>query len=258
MTTLNTHLPATLSKPASIRSWLMQYRPVRTLFIAAKAVRYLCTLGVRQICWLVESLEHAHGHHASRQKQLPVDANGQPLPWYTYPAIQYLSQLDLTDRDAFEFGSGNGSLFWARQLRSLVSIESDPQWHDLIVRQKHSNQQVLLVEDLERYPTAIDRQDRKFDLIIVDGKRRKPCAEAALRCLATNGMIILDNSDWYPQTAELLRRAGLIQIDFTGYGPVNNYTWTTSLFLTRGVELKPIGQRMPQPGIASLVQTADE
>jgi hypothetical protein len=50
----------------------------------------------------------------------------------------------------------------------------------------------------------------------------------------------------------------LIQVDFSGYGPVNNYTWTTSLFLRPGVKLKPIGPRMPQPAIASLVQTGDE
>lgn len=236
----------------------MRYRPVRTCFIAYKAAKYLCTLGVRQIAWLVESLEHAHGHAISRVKQMPVDAEGQPLPWYTYPAIQYLSQLDLSNRDAFEFGSGNGSLFWAARTRSLVSIESEPHWHDLISRQKLNNQQILLVEDLEQYPTSIDRLERKFDLIIVDGKKRRPCAEAAIRCLADDGMIILDNSDWYPKTAELLRNAGLIQIDFSGYGPVNNYTWTTSLFLTRSVQLRPRGQRMPEPAIASLVQTADE
>jgi hypothetical protein len=258
MTTINPHLTLPLNKPSSVRSWLMQFRPVRTLWIAAKAMRYVCTLGVRQICWLVESLEHAHGHLASRAMQLPVDAAGQPLPWYTYPAIQYLSQLDLSEWDAFEFGSGNGSLFWAERTRSLVSIESDRQWHDLIVRRKLADQQVLLVEDLEQYPTSIQTQQRKFDLIIVDGKRRRPCAQAALKCLADDGMIILDNSDWYPKTAALLREAGLIQIDFSGYGPVNNYTWTTSLFLTRGVKLKPRGQHMPEPAIASLVQTADE
>src|SRR6185312_7790805 len=43
---------------------------------------------------------------------LPVDASKRPLPWYTYPAIEYLRQFDFTDKYIFEFGCGNSSLFW--------------------------------------------------------------------------------------------------------------------------------------------------
>jgi hypothetical protein len=240
------------------RPLLMRWRKTRTLVLFVRAVKYLMTLGPRQICWLVESLEHAHGHAASRASQMPVDRDGNPLPWYTYPAIQYLSQLDLSDCVAFEFGSGNGSLFWASRVHSLTSVESDRQWYELVSARKLANQRVMLVEDLGEYPTAVFDALRKYDLIIVDGKRRRLCAHAALECLAPNGMIVLDNADWYPKTAALLRDAGLIQIDFSGYGPVNNYTWTTSLFLRPGVKLKPRSERMPEPAIASLVQTGDE
>lgn len=254
---------ATLPTPAAKKhagtgSLLMRYRPVRTFVIALRSLKYLAALGPRQICWLVESLELQHGHIASRKRQLPIDAAGQPLPWYTYPAIQFISQLDLSDKDAFEFGSGNGSLFWATKTRSLVSVESDPRWHGMISARKHANQEVLLVEDLDEYANSVRRSGKKYDVIIVDGKRRRLCAQAAIPCLADDGILILDNSDWYPKTAELLRNAGLIQIDFTGYGPVNNYTWTTSLFLKRGVRMRPRGQRMPEPGIGSIVQTGEE
>lgn len=243
---------------SSSQSLLMRWRPYRTLVISLRALKYLFTFGPRQIAWLVESLEHAHGHAASRECRMPVDRDGQPLPWYTYPAIQYFSQLDLRDRDAFEFGSGNGSLFWAARVRSLTSVESDRSWHELISGKKLDNQQVMLVEDLGEYPHAVATANRKYDVIIVDGKRRRLCGQAALNCLADDGMIILDNADWYPKTAAVLRAAGLIQVDFSGYGPVNNYTWTTSLFLRPGVKLKPIGEHMPQPAIASLIQTGDE
>jgi hypothetical protein len=221
-------------------------------------VKYLWTLGSRQICWLVESMEFDHGHQLSRQRQLPVDRTGQPLPWYTYPAIQFLSQLDLTDKDAFEFGSGNGSLFWAARTRSLVSVESDPNWYSMLDARKLPNQRIMLEEDLGAYPDSISKHGQKFDLIIVDGKRRRLCAQAAMPFLAGDGMIVLDNSDWYPKSAALLRDAGMIQIDFTGYGPVNNYTWTTSLFLRRNAQIKPRSTRLPEPGIGSLVQTGDE
>jgi hypothetical protein len=32
---------------------------------------------------------------------------------------------------------------------------------------------------------------------------------------------------------------GYIEIDFHGFGPINDYTWTTSLFLDREIALEP-------------------
>ena len=32
-----------------------------------------------------------------------VDKDGNPIPWYTYPAIEYLSQFDYSDKKIFEF-----------------------------------------------------------------------------------------------------------------------------------------------------------
>lgn len=40
-----------------------------------------------------------------------VDRDGNPLPWYTYPAIEYLSQFDYGEKTIFEFGCGYSSLF---------------------------------------------------------------------------------------------------------------------------------------------------
>ena len=111
---------------------------------------------------------------------------------------------------------------------------------------------ILLVEDLDEYPGSIQRQNRSYDLIVIDGKRRRSCAESAIPCLKESGMILLDNSDWYPKSAALMRDAGFIQIDFHGYGPINNYTWTTSLFLRRDVKIKPLHDRMPVSGIGSV------
>lgn len=70
-------------------------------------------------------------------------------------------------------------------------------------------------------------------------------APAAVAFLRPGGLMILDNSDWYPNTAAYLRERGLIQIDMHGFGPVNPYTWTTSLFLDRAFAMKPKGDRQP-------------
>lgn len=35
-----------------------------------------------------------------------IDKNSNPIPWYTYPAIEYLSTFDFSDKRIFEFGGG--------------------------------------------------------------------------------------------------------------------------------------------------------
>jgi hypothetical protein len=50
--------------------------------------------------------------------------------------------------------------------------------------------------------------------------------------LAGGMMIILDNSDWFPETVDVLRSTlGWFELDFHGFGPINGYTWTTTIFI---------------------------
>jgi len=68
-----------------------------------------------------------------------------------------------------------------------------------------------------------------------------------------SGIVILDNSDWYAETAKFLRDSlNMIQIDFHGFGPINSYTWTTSLFLTRGVMMNPKNKIQPVYSLSAL------
>ncbi len=52
----------------------------------------------------------------------PIDANGQPLPWLTYPCIDFLRSLDLRDKSVFEWGCGHSTLFFAERANRVVSI----------------------------------------------------------------------------------------------------------------------------------------
>ncbi len=71
-------------------------------------------------------------------------------------------------------------------------------------------------------------------------------------------MIILDNSDWYKNTAKLLRdKLDLIEVDFHGFGPINNYTWTTSIFFSRNFRFSPINDIQPHFSKAAIVQSGE-
>src|SRR5215213_3851569 len=63
------------------------------------------------------ALEFRYGRFRSAGAGRSIDGHGTPIPWYSYPAIEYLKQLDFRDRTVFEFGSGNSTLFWAARAR---------------------------------------------------------------------------------------------------------------------------------------------
>lgn len=74
-------------------------------------------------------LAYGHGQARSIRALRPVDGSGNPLPWYTYPAIEYLTQFDWRSASIFEFGAGYSSFFWAARAARVEAVESDPQWH---------------------------------------------------------------------------------------------------------------------------------
>jgi hypothetical protein len=193
-----------------------------------------------------------YAHLSSVRQRRCVDAQSNPVPWYTYPAIDYLRQLDFSDASIFEYGSGSSTLFWAAAARRVVSVEDDEEWYGITRAQLPANCELTLETDLEAYPAVIDRYPEPFDVIVVDGaargRTRLKCAKRAIGKLRDGGMIILDNSDWLPESARLLRESGLIQVDMTGFAPISGHTQTTSFFLHRAFAFQPRGPRQPLPG----------
>jgi|SRR5689334_1502736 hypothetical protein len=47
------------------------------------------------------------GHWKSSMAMSARAANGRPVPWYTYPAIDFLAQRDFQDRNVLEIGVAN-------------------------------------------------------------------------------------------------------------------------------------------------------
>ena len=72
------------------------------------------------------------GHFKSVQRNSSIDQNGLPIPWYTYPAIEYIRQFDYSGKRIFEYGSGNSTLFWANLCFRLVSVEDNKRWYEKI------------------------------------------------------------------------------------------------------------------------------
>ena len=191
-----------------------------------------------------------------------IDKNNQKIPWYTYPAVEYLQSLDLTGRSVLEYGCGNSSFFWSRKAGKVVSVEHDRVWYEKILPTLESNMQLIFSADGPGYENPAEISGKKFDVIIIDANRRPECAHVVDRYLDQQHpegfMIILDNSDWFKNTADYLRQKfDMIQVDFHGFGPINNHTWTTSVLFSRNFRTKPAELHLPAFSIASLRDNCD-
>jgi hypothetical protein len=202
------------------------------------------------------TLIFTYGHLNSVSKRRSIDARGEPIPWYTYPAIEYIKQLDFSDKTIFEYGAGNSTIFWSRNAGRVVSVEHDEGWYQTVSRQVTAAATVIFEPDLESFVSTITRVPGRFDVIIVDGpargRTRLKCCNVARGCLNEGGLIILDNSDWLPESTAFLRSTGLLQVDMTGFAPLNASTGTTSFFFDRGFDVRPKSERQPMHGIGSL------
>ena len=178
-------------------------------------------------------LRHGHGFVEACDSGDPKDGDGNWMPLFTYPCVEYLRQFDLRDKRVFEWGSGASTLYWMDRARSVVSIENNPEWFGIVSRRKNERVRLVLDES-RRFPLRIRDESEPFDLIVIDSRGyRYDCAVEATKKLASGGMIILDNADWHPRSAGVLRDAGLIQVDFSGFKVTESHTSTTSVFLHR-------------------------
>jgi hypothetical protein len=181
----------------------------------------------------------------------PINRKGDPVPWLTQPAIDFLDGLDWHEKEVFEWGTGYGTIWWSRRARQVVSIETERDWYERIRLLVGPNCSVVLRDlDPSGYVFEIEKWGGAFDVIVIDGPGhlRPKCSAAAVRCLRTGGVVILDNSDQCPRSAEILRASGLIQVDFTGFPPGQGYAHSTSIFLDRGYDITVEVQ--PRPSVA--------
>lgn len=193
---------------------------------------------IRNFLQLQRGILVQYGWLKSSRANKPVDGKGNPVPWFTYPAIDFLTQFDFSDRTVFEWGAGQSTLFWSTHAKSVVSIENNPEWADYLQPLLSENCELILsTPDNDTYVNQIERYG-KFDVIVIDGTDygRPPGARLSVKHLNNGGWVILDNSDQCLQSARILRESGLVEIDFTGFSPGGGYAHTTSIFF-RGTHL---------------------
>jgi len=136
--------------------------------------------------------------------------------------------------DLFEYGSGNSTLWYAQRLNSVDAVEHHYQWYQYVNAKKPANVQLYHVplDYNGKYCRAIGATQKKYDVVIVDGRDRNHCVEECFKSLKPGGVIILDNSEReaYQKGILFLQEQGFKHLVFEGMTPVITHTTVTSLF----------------------------
>ena len=142
------------------------------------------------------------------------------VPWWTYDAIDAVEAWlaghgDRSSVRAFEWGSGASTLWLARRVGELHSVEHHRGFGEMIQERlaDHPNAALEIVEpvpsaapvvgsakeghgrlDFATYVDQIDAVGGEFSLIVVDGRAREACLVRALDHLTDGGIVVFDNT----------------------------------------------------------------
>lgn len=185
-----------------------------------------------RVLWSLRQTLRDCGWLASARAQLPMDAHGNPLPWITYGAIDFLTPRIQPHWRVFEFGAGYSTLWWSSRVAAVVSVESDRAWLESISARLPAHVTCTYASEASEDYVRGPEGHGLFHVIVNDGKRRVACVPAALEALTPDGVILWDNSDrdYYAAGFSELAAAGFKRIDFSGLGPANNHLWMTTIF----------------------------
>ena len=132
------------------------------------------------------------------------------LPWLTPTANEILeTYLTKTDK-GLEFGSGKSTIWFARRIAALTSVEHNPVWYQkvtgMLSERKINNVKYLLhekgVEDEQGLEAAyvraaVEIEDESLDFVLIDGIYRDACALTSINKLKPGGVMVIDNANLY-------------------------------------------------------------
>jgi len=181
------------------------------------------------------------GYLRSFKQGHPCDKDGEFLPWMNYPVITFLKERLSKDINIFEYGSGFSTRFYAKRVNTVTSLEYDKFWYKKIKETLPSNVELIFQKsDINgEYCRAIQKTNKKYELIVIDGDDRENCMRECISSLSENGVVVLDDSQRteYEECILKLEKSGFRRIHFEGLKPKGKHMDRTTIFYKDGNSL---------------------
>jgi hypothetical protein len=158
------------------------------------------------------------------------------VPWFSYGAIDYITQTIGPSASILELGGGGSTRFWVERGNPVSTVESDAAWATIIKRELLEFPNLMGVfPETDISPETLNfLGDQNFDVIVNDfngGIGRGSVVQWMVEHLNENGYIVWDNTDRLDCKDGLLflESLGFGRISFFGLGPINHYAFETSI-----------------------------
>ena len=194
-------------------------------------LRKMTIAGVVQL--YLKSAQREDGWFRSFDSKQSVDAAGNPIPWCTYSFIKFIEPRLKRDFAVYEYGCGNSTIWYAQRVNSVISVEHNKSWMNLMSQKNILNVNIIHREIADKkYARSISEWNRTFDIIVIDGEDRNACVEASAKYLSSDGIMVFDNSQLieYQPSLEYLKQTGFKEISFIGTLPIVPHNNTTTIF----------------------------
>jgi predicted O-methyltransferase YrrM len=146
----------------------------------------------------------------NRLKQEIWMRNNSEHPWLSKQACEFLSDWLKPEDNGIEWGSGRSTLWIAKRLNNLISIEHHLDWYNVINKtlqiKNIYNIDYRLVSNVQDCKINIadycikpfeNYKDNLYDFILIDGIYRDQCALSALNKVRAGGIIMIDDAHRY-------------------------------------------------------------
>jgi len=164
----------------------------------------------------------------------PVDNNLNPLPWFTYSAIDFLKSRLNDQLKVLELGSGNSTLFFAGRVGKVISIEHNEDWFKKILKEVPGNTELIYTDskNVDEYLKPLSAKEEIFDVIIIDAIFRNESLKSCMKYTNEKSVIIFDDTDRkeYNEGIAYAINNGFKQLEFSGIAPGVSFRKCTSVF----------------------------
>lgn len=174
---------------------------------------------------------HARGFFADNTLERD-DLLDEPRPLLTWPFLDFLSALTLSNIDLVELGAGNSTLAFSKMFKRVASYENNGAWATALSASLPDNVTLNRFAGERLDARVVDVQPENWLLVDFAGKRTRFIKElvAQKSVSALPVVVILDNSDWYRNGAGILAEAGYVEIPFFGFKSGQTWVSCTSWF----------------------------
>jgi hypothetical protein len=196
----------------------------------------------------LNSILEMRGVRESFDLGYPINKN-IPQPLLTFTFLDWFQSYDFKNHTLVEIGSGGSTFFFSTFFNRIKSYETNIDFYNFMLS-KNLPQNVeynyIPVEELYKNKFNFDSRD----IVLVDCDANRYVVIERILESGFDGILILDNTDAYPNSVNLLNKNRFYEIPFWGFKLTESFESCTSVFIKdvsllpkRNYEFKSLGSR---------------